>query len=272
MVNIVFDIGGSKMRVARVTGEETFSEPLSVATPQNPEEGVALLAELSLEVARGESIEKVAGGIAAVFNEEKTKIVNSSNLKEWVGLDVKEEFAKHSSARIITDNDSSVVGLGESIFGAGKGYKITVYMTVSTGVGGSRFIDGRLDDGKFGFEPGHQILNIETRETLEDLVSGAAFKRRFDVEPYEVTDKEVWNKAARDLAVGLHNSILHWSPEVLILGGPMIVGDPSIPIEAVKTELQNVMKIFTDVPEIKKGELQDHGGLYGGLVLMNDQD
>ncbi|MDZ7726039.1 MAG: ROK family protein [Candidatus Campbellbacteria bacterium] len=272
MVNIVFDIGGSKMRVARVVGEEIFDEPLSIATPQNPEEGVALLAKLSLEVAGGESIDKVAGGVAAVFDEEKSKIVNSSNLKEWVGLDIKKEFSKHSSAQLIVDNDSSVVGLGESIFGAGKDYKIVVYMTVSTGVGGSRFIDGRPDEGKFGFEPGHQILNIETRETLEDLVSGAAFKRRFDVEPYEITDKEVWNKAARDLAMGLHNSILHWSPEVVMLGGPMIVGDPAIPIEAVRKELRDTMKIFTDIPELKKAQLQDYGGLYGGLVLISNQN
>jgi len=42
------------------------------------------------------------------------------------------------------DNDCNAAALGEYRFGAGKGKKNVVYITVSTGIGGGAVIDGRL--------------------------------------------------------------------------------------------------------------------------------
>jgi glucokinase len=50
-------------------------------------------------------------------------------------------------------------GLGEAVFGAGKGREIVVYMTISTGVGGARIVGGKIDASAMGFEPGHQIID-----------------------------------------------------------------------------------------------------------------
>lgn len=268
MTNIVFDIGGTKMRVARVIDHESFEEPLVVSTPQVGEEGVSLLAEIALKVANGQTIGKIAGGVAAVFEGNSSIIANSSNLKGWEGLDLGRELSRHISAELLVDNDASVVGLGEAHFGAGKGERIVVYVTVSTGVGGSRIVNGEIALSSFGFEPGHQILDTKTSDTLESLVSGRALEKLYNIAPYEIKDPEVWERVARDLAVGLHNTILHWSPSVVVLGGPMMVGDPAIPIKSVIKHLDRTMKIFKVTPEIRLATLKDFGGLYGGLVLL----
>lgn len=264
MAHIIFDIGGTKMRVARRIDNSTFSEPKKIATPQNGQEGISALLELAHEVGGGEPIESMSGGIAAVFEGER--IVNSSNLAGWVGVDFG-EISKEAGFRVTVKNDAAVVGLGEVHHGSGRGRTIAVYITVSTGVGGARMVDGNIDASTFGFEPGHQILDIDGLRTLEDLVSGKSFEARFGKKPYEVTESEVWEEAAKNLAIGLHNITVHWSPEVIILGGPMMIGDPAIPIEHVRDYFKEISTIFTKLPEIEPASLEDNGGLYGALAL-----
>lgn len=270
MARIIFDIGGTKTRVAKALGAGEFSEPLSKPTPQDPREGIAQLADLAREVAAGEEVLQIAGGIAGVIREGE--IINSSNLREWIGVNLREEIQREFGVDLVLENDSSVVGLGEAVFGAGEGEKIVVYVTVSTGVGGARIVGGKIDEKSQGFEPGHMILNIETGETLEMLVSGRSFTEKFGVKPYEVTDTEVWEKAAKDLAVGIHNIILHWSPDVVVLGGPMMIGDPAISLEAVLRELKERMRIFKSLPDIRLATLRDFGGLYGALALLEEKE
>lgn len=88
--------------------------------------------------------------------------------------------------------------------------------------------------------------------------------------PYDIPqDDPMWDQYAHLLAYGLNNTILHWSPNVVVLGGAMIVGDPSIPIDATRAYLENILKVFPELPDIKKAELEDFGGLYGAMVYVN---
>jgi len=134
-----------------------------------------------------------------------------------------------------------------------------------------RITDGKIDKSAQGFEIGHQIVrfNENTKETLEDLVSGSAIRKKFGKDPREVSDVKIWDHLAYELAIGVYNSILHWSPEVVVLGGPMIVGDPAIPIKKVEEHLKELTKVFPRIPVIEKAQLENLGGLYGALVLLN---
>jgi predicted NBD/HSP70 family sugar kinase len=46
--------------------------------------------------------------------------------------------------------------------------------SVSTGVGGAKIEDGKIDKHAIGFEPGKQIMDVNTKKTLEDIISGKA--------------------------------------------------------------------------------------------------
>jgi glucokinase len=263
MVHILFDIGGTKMRVARKVSDTEFSAPLKQETPQNLDEGLRTLFSLVESVAQGERVEGMCGGVAAVF--DGTKIVNSSNLKGWIGADLG-RIGEERGVAIRVVNDAALVGLGEAVFGAGAGKEVVAYITVSTGIGGARIVRGKIDENAFGFEPGHQYLDLNNLKTLEDFVSGKSMESRYGKKPREIHDLDAWEEAARTLAVGLHNTILHWSPDVLVLGGPMMVGDPSVPIEVVIRRLGELANIFTKLPEMKLANLKDDGGLYGALA------
>lgn len=275
---IAFDIGGTKMRIAASRDcRELVGEPRIVETPKDFDEGVELFGKLAGELRGGEKIEMAGGGIAGPLDKEKAKLLNSPNIPGWIGKPLKDKLSKILEAPVHIANDTAIVGLGEAHFGAGKGYNIVVYITVSTGVGGARIVGGVIDERAFGFEPGHQIIDIDNTVCpkclsgqLEDLISGTAIEHRFDMKPYEVKDVHLWNEELpKLLSYGLANTIMHWSPDVVVLGGSMVVGDPAISISQTEKYLKEILKIFPELPDIKKAECGDLGGLYGALAFID---
>lgn len=266
-MHIVFDIGGTNTRLAASEDGVSFGEPIKIPTPKDFEEGVQQIARIAAELAGGVKITAAAGGIAGPLNREKTMLVDSPHLAEWVAKPLAGKLSQAMGVSVYLENDTAIVGLGEAMAGAGRGYGIVAYITVSTGVGGARIVDGAIDRNAYGFEIGHQIIDANNK-TLEDHISGSAFEKRYGKKPYEVTDADAWEEAARILAVGIHNTMVYWSPDVIILGGPMVTGDPAISIERAQEHLKNIMRIFPTCAEIKKAQLGDTGGLHGALAYI----
>ncbi|OHA84068.1 MAG: hypothetical protein A2937_02640 [Candidatus Yonathbacteria bacterium RIFCSPLOWO2_01_FULL_47_33b] len=269
---ILFDIGGTKMRVVAANRDKFIGEPVVVSTPKDFEEGLATLKRIIDNLEHEAPVTAIVGGIAGPLDKENTMLVRSPNLGGWVGHDIKNALREVYKAPIVLENDAALVGLGEAHFGAGRGNNIVAYITVSTGVGGARIIDGTIDETAVGFEPGHQIIDPDNTlcpecdgNDLEAYVSGTAIEKRYGMKPFEIHDPAVWDKLALYLAYGLNNTIVHWSPDVIVLGGSMMK-DIGIPVPLVKKHLEDIMKIFPTLPAIEKAELGDFGGLYGALA------
>jgi glucokinase len=268
----LFDIGGTKTRIAFSSDGETFEEPVIIETPQTFEEGIEVIARTVKDLSKGREVRAVVGGIAGPLNQLRTELVRAPHLQNWVGRPIQKALSESVEARVFLQNDSALVGLGEARFGAGNGNTIIAYITVSTGVGGVRIVDGQIDRGQFGFEPGHQIINANDNSDdalidLDGTISGEAIERRFGKKPYEISQSDaLWDELARWLAIGLANTIVHWSPDVVVLGGSMMVGDPKIPIENVRKHLEVALKIFPEHPPLALATLGAVGGLHGALA------
>jgi predicted NBD/HSP70 family sugar kinase len=276
---ILFDIGGTKTRIAFSTDLHTFEPAIKFDTPTQYFDGLKAIKEAMEKVAQGRKIQAIAGGIRGPLNHEKTGIVSETVLRDWVGRNITKDLSDSFQVPTYLENDTALVGLGEVVFGAGKGYDIVAYHTVSTGVGGARFVHGKLDVVSVGFEPGHQTLDIDrtilghhTLPTLENLVSGTALQKRRGVKPYEISqDDAVWDELASYLAHGLKNTIVYWSPHAIVLGGSMIVGDPRITLESIIKHTKLVLDNLLPCPVIVDASLKDEGGLYGAMALISQK-
>jgi predicted NBD/HSP70 family sugar kinase len=168
---------------------------------------------------------------------------------------------------MVLENDAALVGLGEAVFGSGIGCDIVVYITVSTGVGGIRIVDGKIDRNKFGFEMGHQIINADGKE-LEYYLAGSSHEKRFNMPSKEIKDPEFWKEVNYYGGIMIANTTMYWSPAVIILGGP-VVNDMDI------TEVTHHAKIFTPMyeklPIVVKSSLKSLGGLYGGMAYLKSR-
>lgn len=275
MTYILFDIGGTKTRVAVSADLEKLGEHVSFKTPDKFEDGIKKIIE-AVRSLTTEKIQGIAGGVRGRLMEEKEGVENDNVLAKWKGKSIVAALKKEFKAEVYLENDAAIAGLGEAIYGAGKGLEIIAYHTVSTGVGGVKIEDGEIDDANIGFEPGHQILDIDRtilgedmEPTLENLVSGTAVEQRFGVKAYEIPQSDVlWKELAEYLAQGLRNTILYWSPDAIVLGGSMIVGDPRIEVDDIRKYTVEAMDDFEEVPLITIAKLGDEAGLYGCMAIL----
>jgi predicted NBD/HSP70 family sugar kinase len=278
MSYVLFDIGGTNTRVAVSEDLKTFSEPVKFKTPNDFKDGidriVATVGELTDNEIRG-----MAGGIRGILDGDKEMLVTDpgEKLSGWEEEPLVATLKKKLKTEVLLRNDTALVGLGEATMGAGEGYDIVAYHTVSTGVGGAKIEEGQIDQTAHGFEPGHQILDIDqtilgddTEATLENLVSGAALEARTGEKPYDIPQTDaVWDQLAKYLAYGLHNTLLYWSPDVIVLGGSMIVGNPRIFLDDIIKHTNEVVDDTVPIPPIVDASLGDFGGLYGAMALLN---
>jgi len=201
-VVIGVDLGGTQIRAAVLRGAELISR---VAQPTGediaPERLIPRIFNViqqALDKAQT-TFEQVAGmGIATPGPlDHRTGIVYAPpNLPGWDRVPLRAIFEQHFSPaskggdaaqlRIFVENDAHAAGLGEYLFGAGRGCSNMVYLTISTGIGGGVIVDGKIVEGANGTagELGHMTIDRNGGRCrcgnygcLEYLASGTAIAR-----------------------------------------------------------------------------------------------
>jgi len=268
-MRILADIGGTKTRIAASADGASFGTPVIIDTPPVYVDGLATFTDAARILSKNGAIEAVGIGIKGVLSEDGRSVSTAPQnvLRDWKGKPLADDIARALGGTVTLENDTALVGLGEAVFGAGKGADIVVYITVSTGVNGVRIVNGVVERGHA--EIGGQYLQVgDTSTSLEDLISGSAISEKYGVHPKEIDkDSPVWEELARITAFGVHNAILHWSPHRVVLGGSMF-NDIGIPVPRVHYHVQRIMRKFPTTPEIVHSALGDIGGLWGALALL----
>ena len=278
-MHLLLDIGGTNLRVAASYNGKTLVAPKIIPTPKQFREGVAIIAHFGKLFSNRKKISNVIIGIAGPLTKEKTGVASllvSSKLRDWVKKPLQQALQRSLHAPVYIENDASMVGLGEAMYGAGKGKSIVAYITISTGVNGTRIVDGHIDTSSYGFEIGQQIIHDTQHDKssgmfarLEDNISGTSLIKKYGTHPRHIRKMSVWRDLARYLAYGVNNTIVYWSPDIVVLGGSMMK-TPGIPLDLVKKYTRKTTRIFTHLPEIKKATLKDFGGLYGALAYIKE--
>lgn len=269
----LFDIGGTKIRLAGSNGK-TIRQIKIISTPKSQKDGLFLIKKMALKLAKGKKIKAAAGGIAGVFDKSQSRLVASPNLSGWVKRPLKEELEKILKASVYLENDAALAALGEAVRGAGRDYKIVAYLTVSTGLGGARIVNGKIEAKSWGFEPGHQI--IASRQPfsylnyLDGQISGSAILHRYGKVPPLIKNKKIWQEVTKFLVYGLHNVIVLWSPDIIVLGGG-IMTNKNLKIEKIKKYLKKTITRYPELPTIKKSQLKEKSALYGALEFLRQK-
>ena len=273
---LVFDIGGTKIRIASSSDGENISDPIIFPTPQNFEEAIEQFKKIAFDLSNGQKIDKVAGGVRSPLDKEKSMFISNSILPSWINKPLKQQLEQNLNTEVYLENDAALVGLGEANFGAGKNKNIVAFITVSTGVGGARLVNKSIDKNALGFEPGHQIIfpdgnlcGCGGKGHLEAYISGSALEKMYSKKAQDITDPAVWDEIAKNLSISLNNTIVHWSPDIVVLGGSVM---ESIPLDKVSQYLQDFLKVFPTAPEITLATLGEKGGLYGALAYLKEQN
>jgi glucokinase len=118
-------------------------------------------------------------------NYYRKSVENPPNLP-WGIVDVDKILKKSFKVPIALTNDANATAIGELLFGAGKGMKDFIVVTLGTGLGGGIVVRGKLVHGYDGFagELGHMIYEKNGRQCtcglkgcLETYASGSGIVR-----------------------------------------------------------------------------------------------
>ena len=150
------DIGGTNSVFGIVDARGNILSVDSVKTQAYKEFGdyVAAVAEKLLPMIKGMGIGAPNG------NYHTGNIEHSANLP-WKGIvPLAEEFKKTIGVPISVTNDANAAAIGEMTYGAARGMKNFIEITLGTGVGSGIVVNGQLVYGHDGYagELGHVIV------------------------------------------------------------------------------------------------------------------
>ena len=237
-------------------------------------------------------------------------IYTPPNLPGWDEVPLKDVLEDAFGIPVSIGNDANLAALAEWRFGAARGSNHVVYMTVSTGVGGGVVDSGKLLLGYGGgaAEVGHMTIDMDgprcncgNHGDLEALASGTAIARRaveavkaggqssivglagglervaaeHVVEAARQGDElalRVMRRAGYCLGVGVANLMMLYDPEVIVLGGGVIMNARDLMFEEMhRAVAERAMEAFRERTRIAVAELGDDVGIYGAIALALSQ-
>jgi len=144
---VAFDIGGSKIEVARVAADGAVSHRATLPTPHTGWTDFAdAVATLLAEAGGGEAIGiSIAGTV-----DPATGIANAANVPSVTGHRIEAELAERLGIPVRVGNDADCFALAEAKVGVGRGLPIVFAVILGTGVGGGIAIGGRVVRGAHG--------------------------------------------------------------------------------------------------------------------------
>lgn len=256
---LAIDIGGTKLAIGIVSrsGELLASLRCPTQAHEGPDAVLSRILDLSRTLLQDHEVQGVGVGCGGPLDTTTGTIKNPPNLPGWLDYPLGSLLRDALNLPVHIDNDANAAALAEHQFGAGRGTKHMVYLTLSTGIGGGIIIDGKLYRGKHGNagELGHITIqhgghpcNCGNRGCLEAYCSGTSIARRArdlarahpdslliqlagdadSIRAETVLDalkqqdpmtRVFWNETLDMLAAGITSVIHTFDPERIVLGG-----------------------------------------------------
>jgi glucokinase len=183
---LALDFGGTKISASLAArgGSEWLGlrrRPSPAGADAASDYGTAL--ELAGELLAGRRPAAIGVSFGGPVWAEEGRVKLSHHVPGWEGVPLAEKLRGDLGAPVVIENDGIIAALGEHRYGAGRGARSVLYLTVSTGVGGGLVLDGRIFHGADGMagHVGHLRLEPEgppcvcgSRGCLEAIAAGPA--------------------------------------------------------------------------------------------------
>ena len=291
---IGYDIGGTKCAasVGLAEGEKiTVLERTETGTTQNPVETLSALEGETRRFCEKYAVSSIGISCGGPLNSKEGQLYKVANLPGWENFRIVEYLEKKFGVKAFLQNDANACALVEWKFGAGRGTKNMVFITMGTGFGAGLILDGKLYVGTNdnAGEVGHIRMEHDgpegygKRGSLEGFCSGGGIARLAESMGGEkgVTTKRlaeaaragdafalgVFERSGEILGRGLSVLIDILNPERIVIGGVfMRSGDLLIP--AMNRALERESLSFSlGVCEVVPAMLSENIGDYAAISV-----
>lgn len=295
--SIGIDIGGTTTKYGLTDREGNIYFQGELSTRQFDEftDYIRALSEKIRSGLKQHNVHLMGIGVgAANGNYYKGTIEHATNLK-WKGIIPLADLLKQEfSVPVLVTNDANAAAVGEMVYGAARGMKDFIVITLGTGLGSGFVCNGQLVNGKHGIagELGHTLVNpagrycnCGKRGCLETYVSATGIKRtvyklladhleRSELRSvsFEDLDTKMITEAAlrgdivalaafeytgRILGTKLADTVVHTDPEAIFLFGGLSQAGDLIFKPTIKYMELNLMPIFRGKVKVLPSGLQN---------------
>lgn len=311
------DIGGTnvEMGILNELGEILIKKSIKTDSKKGAEDTFgriwtaisSLITELGITK---DDIKSIGMGIPGpVLNNSIVKI--AANFSWGDNFPAKELMEKITGKPVKVGNDVKLIALGETLFGAGRGYKNSITIPIGTGIAAGIIINGAIVEGADGAagEFGHVVVNkqgykcgcgltgcLETycsatgiiregKRRLAENKENALYRRiNGNVDSLEARDifdlAKAGDKFCMDIvdwfceymAEGIGMLLNILNPEIIIFsGGVARAGD--ILLEGVKKNLAKyALGMTMENLKFAFGELNEEAGIKGAAALVMNEN
>lgn len=278
------DVGGTKIYSAIIDEKgQIISEIDKHPTPKTFEEIKKTFNEIIKKYEN--DVDVIAFSTCGAVNNENTGIVGSTGniAKEYPTMD----FKALSDKPVFVENDANCAAWAEYKIGASKGTKVSVMITLGTGVGGGIIINDNLLKGQNGaagemhfkmYSDKRRKCTCGSWDCFEIYASGKGLKMtaeeilgKKDVTTYDVVEGvqkgdlkmcEILKKWQYDISNGIIGLANIFDPDCVVLSGSMA--------EFVDTKfVENIVnkEICTTPTKIIKAQAGNYSGMIGAALL-----
>jgi glucokinase len=296
------DIGGTNLRVALADANGDITARMSATTTnvRDAESVVQKIGECAQQLLLDTGLPKervaaVGVGAPGLTNAETGVVIATSYLMGWRDVPLKAMLEGHLGVPASVDNDVNLAALGESCFGAGRGFQDFVFLAIGTGVGAGIILKGELFRGAAwtAGEIGYMLVPGVSEEPaalgkpggLEGLAGGEGLRAQWQSQwsrektqqSRELTATQIFDAAVAGDA--LANVLLDRATRALaytifnitlILNAPLFVFGGSVGLHgALRERTQTVVDMYARRlrPKLVLSELGSDAQLMGAIRL-----
>jgi glucokinase len=302
------DLGGTKMAVGVVDDAQGIHYETTGPSLGLTEEELVDEIERDVEDARRArpGAAAVGMGIPCTIDRERGVAITAVNLP-ITDVPIRDLMTERLGGMpVFIDNDANVAAMAEHRWGAARGARNAVMLTIGTGIGGGLILDGKPYRGSIGAgaELGHVVVDLDgpkcqgncpNRGCIETYASGTAMARdgRFAAEQTPdsalgkalasgedftgrtVTDAAiagdetalgVVHEAGRHLGAAFSSYANAFDPDVIVVGGGVMALGDLL-LDPAREELRRRALPPMNEVEVRAAELGPKAGMVGAAVM-----
>jgi glucokinase len=251
-----------------------------------------------------EEVAAISVACPGPLNPLEGLIISTPNIPAWVNFPLVQKLEQRYHVPTFLDNDANLAALGEWRYGAGRGHKNVLFLTISTGIGGGVISDDQLLSGARGMAaelghitvlPGGPLCSCGRHGHLEAIASGTGIARyvqdRVDAgqpssllggpkvtarmiaqaaQAGDALSREAFTYAGEFLGQAVADFLHMFNPSIVIFGGG-VSQSGALLFDPMKTSLEkHVMDpAYLRELSITTAQLGDSAGLLGSLALAH---
>jgi glucokinase len=285
------DLGGTKI-MAGVLSEGVIKAKVTVPTPEEGGQAVieamAQAAKAAIEAA-GVAVQAIGLGTPGPLDFKRGRIKFAPNIANFTDFPIVELLEQATGYKVYMENDANAAALAEHKLGAAQGAESTLFMTVSTGVGGGFVWGNRVLRGANGqgaeighitMQPGGPLCGCGLDGCLEALATGpamermalASFKREMNTRELfalfqhgDPRASRIVLQAASWVGIALASLVKCYDPEVVVLGGGVALNAGQAYLDEVLRAYHRYMENWI-TPPLHLAKLGGEAGLLGAAL------